>query len=121
MKRYGSVIAVAVVLLFGMTAFAQTTVESGKFSLNQSTPEYNLHQNTGERTLTIEVKFTKKFETKPEILLGVNAIDADNKTNLRYQVEVSFVSNEGFLLKVKTWADSKVYAISGSWMAIATK
>jgi hypothetical protein len=50
-------------------------------------------------------------------MLSVTQIDADKGFNNRYNVEVLSVSRDGFTVKIRTWADSKVYSISGYWLA----
>ncbi|MFO7444852.1 MAG: H-type lectin domain-containing protein [Ignavibacteriaceae bacterium] len=99
------------------TAFAQDGVQSGKFAINTSTANYNLHKNSGDRSVTIEINFTKPFEIKPTVVLSVTQLDADKDTNVRYGVDASSVSRDGFTIKVSTWADSKIYGLGGQWIA----
>lgn len=120
MKTSLIALGLAVLMGVGLSLNAQS-VDSGTFMLNQNTKGYNLHQNTGEREFTVEVKFNKKFESKPEIVLAVTSVDAEKTTNLRYALEKGFVSEEGFLLKVRTWADTKVYSLGGNWLAVSGK
>ncbi len=109
---------VCTVAFITLSLKAQTIGETGKFSVDSSTPGYTLNKGDGERTVTLEVKFTKKFTSKPDLIFAVNIVDANKECNLRYAVESSFVSAEGFLLKVKTWGDSKINQLSGSWIAV---
>ena len=67
--------------------------------------------------MTVEVNFTKPFEVKPKVILSVTQIDGDKAFNQRYNVEVLSVSRDGFTVKIRTWADSKIYGISGYWLA----
>ena len=96
---------------------AQVKIESNKFLANTSTPGYTLNQNTGDRSVTIEVAFDKPFDKKPTILLTVTLLDADTKTNIRYSVEATSISRDGFTLKISTWSDSKISGIGGNWVA----
>ena len=50
-------------------------------------------------------------------MVSVTQLDADKAFNSRYNVEVISVSRDGFTVKIRTWADSKVYSISGYWLA----
>ncbi|NPV11531.1 MAG: hypothetical protein HPY57_07055 [Ignavibacteria bacterium] len=50
-------------------------------------------------------------------MVGVNQIDADKTTNLRYKVEATTVSRDGFALKITTWGDTKIFGIGGFWIA----
>ena len=85
----------------------------------QETKYYTLHENTGERVFTVEVNFLKPFENKPDVVVGVSAIDAVSGTNLRYSLKAKSVSRDGFTVEVKTWGDSKILSIGGFWVAHA--
>jgi len=105
-------------MLFGFfTANAQQMIQSGKFSVNGDTPGYTLDKNTGDRSLTIEVTFLTPLETKPEIVLSIIGFDADKTENLRYSIEAKSVSRDGFTIKINTWGASKIYGLTGNWLA----
>ncbi len=57
------------------------------------------------------------YDVKPKVMLSVTQLDADKAFNSRYNVEVLSVSRDGFTVKIRTWSDSKVYSISGYWLA----
>lgn len=99
------------------SAFAQALKISGSWSVNQTLSAYSLDNNSGERSMTIEIKFETQFKKKPQIFLSVTQFDASKDNNVRYKVEAISVSRDGFTLKVKTWADSKIFSISGYWIA----
>lgn len=99
-------------------AQAEKKLQSGSWSVNQSIQGYSLDNNNGERSATIEIKFSKSFKSKPEIILSVTQLDASKDFNSRFNVETISVSRDGFTLKVKTWADSRIFSISGYWIAI---
>jgi hypothetical protein len=109
------IIAIMMILIFSITSFAQ--IQSGNWSVKEGQAGYNLNTNQGERTMTISVKFPVPFENKPKVALSVTQIDADKNANQRYNVEAISISRDGFTIKIKTWADSKVYSISGYWIA----
>jgi hypothetical protein len=92
-------------------------VQSGSWSVNQSLAGYSLDKNNGERTITIDIDFDNAFNKKPTIFLSVSQIDTDKETNVRYNVEAISISRDGFTLKVRTWADSKIFSLSGYWIA----
>ena len=100
-------------------AFSQAQVLSGGWGGNQETKYYTLHENTGERVFTVEVNFLKPFENKPDVVVGVSAIDAVSGTNLRYSLKAKSVSRDGFTVEVKTWGDSQILSIGGFWVAHA--
>jgi hypothetical protein len=96
---------------------AQTKILMGSWSFTKALPAYSLDQNNGERSMTIKIDFKKSFSKIPEVILSVTQIDADRLTNIRYKVDAISVSRDGFTLKANTWADSKIFSISGSWLA----
>ena len=92
-------------------------MQSSSWSVNQSLAGYSLDTNSGERTMTIDIDFETPFKEKPQIFLSVAQIDADKESNLRYNVEAISISRDGFTIKVRTWSDSKLFSISGYWVA----
>ena len=113
----------SLLLVFGLTtlSFAQSQVESGKWGVSTSKTGYTLDGNAGDRSMTIDVSFDVPFDEKPDIILGVTMMDATTQTNIRYSVSPMSVSRDGFTIKVATWSDSKIYGISGYWIAHAKK
>lgn len=98
-------------------SLAQTKTQSGIWSVNPSLEDYSLDKNEGDRSMTIEVNFKTPFKNKPQIAVSITQLDCDKESNLRYNVEVLSASGDGFTIKVKTWADSKIFSISGYWIA----
>jgi hypothetical protein len=111
----------SLLLVFGLTtlSFAQAQVESGEWNISTTSTGYTLDENTGDRSMTIDVSFAEPFDEKPNIIIGVTMIDATTKTNIRYNVSPMSVSRDGFIIKVATWSDSKIYGIGGYWIAHA--
>jgi hypothetical protein len=110
-------LTLGLLLMVSAVAFSQTQVLSGDWGGNQETKYYTLHENTGERVFTVEVNFLKPFEDKPDVVVGVSAIDAVSGSNLRYSLKAKSVSRDGFTVEVKTWGDSKILSIGGFWVA----
>jgi hypothetical protein len=101
-----------------LTGFSSAqTIQSSSWSVNQSLAGYSLDTNNGERTMTIDIDFEIPFKEKPQIFLSVAQIDADKESNVRYNVEAISISRDGFTIKVRTWSDSKLFSISGYWVA----
>jgi hypothetical protein len=117
MKKLFSISFVLFFILSSSYLFAQVAIQSGTFSANTSTPGYTLDKNSGDRSVTIEVNFDKPFDKKPTVVLAVVKLDADNKTNLRYNIETLSVSRDAFTVKISTWSEGKIYGIGGSWIA----
>lgn len=110
---------ISFLLLFIGFASAQTLVQSGQWTVSSASDKYSLDSNQGERTMTLDVDFDRPFETKPDVFLSVTLGDLSNATNARFTVEAMSVSRDGFTIKVRTWADSKIFSIGGYWLAHA--
>ena len=116
MKNIYTFIFLTLFFLLSISASAQK-MQSSSWSVNQSLAGYSLDSNNGERTMTIDIDFETPFKEKPQIFLSVAQIDADKESNLRYNVEAISISRDGFTLRVRTWSDSKLFSISGYWVA----
>ncbi len=116
MKKIFLLFITGILFLFSFSADAQTT-QSSSWSVNQSLPAYSLDKNNGDRTMVLDIRFDKTFTEKPQVFLSVTQIDSDKESNTRYNAEAISISCEGFTLVVHTWADSKIYSISGYWIA----
>jgi hypothetical protein len=117
MKKF--LLTLGLFFMVSAVAFSQAQVLSGSWGGNQETKYYTLHENSGERVFTVEVNFLKPFENKPNVVVGVSAIDAVSGGNLRYSLKAKSVSRDGFTVEVKTWGDSKILSIGGFWVAHA--
>jgi len=117
MKKF--LLTLGLFLMVSAVAFSQSQVLSGSWGGNQETKYYTLHENTGDRVFTVEVNFLKPFENKPDVVVGISAIDAVTGGNLRYSLKAKSVSRDGFTVEVKTWGDSKILSINGFWVAHA--
>jgi hypothetical protein len=110
---------ILLLILFSFTTFAQSTILRGSWSVNPALAEYSLDKNNGDRNMILAIKFDTPFEKTPEIILSVSQLDADKNSNLRYKAEAVSVSKDGFTIKVRTWADSRIFSMSGYWLAAA--
>jgi hypothetical protein len=120
MKTRLFIIVLALVLM-SFSAISQTHLQSAAFSLDKNTKEFALDSGKGDRVAQIEITFATPFESKPEIAIAVSSLDASKDTNLRYSVKAIGVSRDGFTLQVKTWDDSKIFGIGGTWIAYTNK
>lgn len=115
MKNYFLPALMVLFVFFSLSSFSQTLI--GTWTAKENIGSYNLHQGSGERMTTFSVKFPKPFEKSPEIFLSITQLDASSKTNVRYNVEVLHVDTNGFKIKIRTWADTQIFSISGFWLA----
>ena len=117
MRKILFILTIALAVCMISTSFAQTKVLSGYWSVSKNTQGYTLAENSGDRSVTITVNFLDPFENKPDVTLGVTLLDATSDKNVRYKVEALSVSRDAMTIKISTWADTKIYGISGYWMA----
>jgi hypothetical protein len=74
----------------------------------------------GRRFDQIRVEFpVGRFTRPPKVHVMLNQLDTDQAINTRISVDAIDVTQSGFILEVSTWADSKVYGVGVSWIAIA--
>lgn len=106
----------ALFLVLSVGLFAQQ-IESGVFDVNTNTKGYTLDKNSGDRIFTLEVRFNTPFETIPDVIVGLNKMEFDKNTNARADVQATAVSRDGFVLRIKTWGDTRVLVLGGSWVA----
>lgn len=104
-------------LMVSAVAFSQAQVLSGTWGASKTTEGYTLAENSGDRSVTISVNFLEPFENKPDVILGVTLLDATSDKNVRYKVETLSVSRDAMTIKISTWADTKIFGISGYWLA----
>jgi len=117
------IIIAACCILFsalGMVAYSQE-IQVGTFTITSTIEGYSLNNGSGERTVSVEVTFPKGFEVKPEVVLNLNSVDADKTVNTRISMKPVSISRDGFTIQVKTWADSKINLVGGTWIAVAQK
>jgi outer membrane usher protein FimD/PapC len=116
MKNIYTFIFLSLFFLLSISSSAQK-MQSSSWSVNQSLAAYSLDKNDGERQMTIDIDFETPFKEKPQIILSITQMDSDKEANVRVKVEAISISRDGFTLKVSTWADSKLFSISGYWLA----
>ena len=117
MKKVLFVFTILLAMGLISTSLAQTKELSGYWSASKNTSGYTLAENSGDRSVTIQINFLDPFENKPDVTLGVTLLDATSDKNVRYKVEALSVSRDGMTIKISTWADTKIFGISGYWMA----
>lgn len=115
-KALFTVLFLVLAVGFSTSLYAQQ-IQSGIFDADYNTSGFTLHENSGDRIFTHEVRFEKPFETIPNVVLGINKLEADKDTNVRVDVTATAVSRDGFVIRMKTWSDTKIIVVGGSWIA----
>lgn len=107
-------------LVFAVTsAFSQENTQKADFTYGSDSPGWTLNQNSGNRIFTTFIAFDKPFQSVPTMLLSITGFDVPlgSSNGIRVKVSTEKISQGGFIIHVETWADSKVNAVMGSWIA----
>ncbi len=72
----------------------------------------------GERSRTQAVVFSERFRAPPAVQCALSMWDIDNSTNARVEVSAEAITEEGFTVVFRTWADTHVARARVCWMAI---
>ncbi|MCX7983782.1 MAG: H-type lectin domain-containing protein [Bacteroidetes bacterium] len=119
MKKLALLSLVCFILASFVTLTYAQEIQGGNFSYSSSTAGYTLHKGNGDRVFTVEINFEKPFTTKPDVFVSLNSIDANKNANIRVEAKAISVSRDGFTIQIKTWSDSQINMVGGSWIAIA--
>ncbi len=79
MKTPSIFIIILFLIAFSSVITAQT--QSGFWESKIGDTSYNLDSGTGERSITLEVKFSKSYEVKPKVFVSVSQLDVDKNYN----------------------------------------
>mmetsp|Transcript_13502 Transcript_13502/g.29635 ORF Transcript_13502/g.29635 Transcript_13502/m.29635 type:complete len:589 (-) Transcript_13502:140-1906(-) len=70
-----------------------------------------------ERTTFVNVRFSRAFDLPPSVALALGSIDADCASPIRIDTFADTISEEGFRLHLKTWANSTTRRVRVAWYA----
>ncbi|MCZ7601373.1 MAG: OmpA family protein [Melioribacteraceae bacterium] len=118
MKR---LFVVAIIILMSALLLNAQEMQSGQWRLTPSDGGFSLNSGNGDRIMQKEVRFKKPLDSMPNVSVTVAFLDADKNQNIRYDVKAISVSRDGFLIRIKTWGDTKIFGIGGYWFAEAEK
>lgn len=94
-------------------------LRSGSWRVTLNDADFILNQGSGDRIMQKEVRFSPPFESMPNVSVFATFIDAQKGENLRYDVKAIGVSRDGFIIRIKTWNNTKLLGIGGDWIAEA--
>jgi len=92
-------------------------IETGNVHCGDSTHWKNDAQ--GDWSNTVDHVFSRPYRQPPIMELGVVELDHDSNANTRFYVEVKKVDEKGFTVKCTTWADSRLFDLTVSWISVA--
>lgn len=88
-------------------------IMSGSFNISDIRP-WNQPQLKNSK----KIKFDKKFECIPRVLVALNGLDVSNDANLRVNTVAKDITTEGMTLHIDSWADTTLYWAEASYLAI---
>ena len=104
-------------------------IKAGKLGMHEHSPHVSTYECSRNNALYAERtptgrnkrtrKFTKAYLEPPRVLIGISHLDFSPHQPLRARANVSEVTPVSFRPLLETWADSRCYGISGSWLEIA--
>ena len=99
-----------------------TIVQAGTFiyGYNNNPGEWHLDQGSGERLFDAEIKFAQPFSSPPTVVIALTGLDSSGSANTRVVLSSGDVTPMDFEIVVKTWADSLVYTVWGTWTAFGS-
>jgi len=108
-----------------MANYSGATFESGDFAANFADQGWTLDRiirdsngDTTWRSYPIEIKFEDNFTEAPQVLTNITLFYASNEAHVRFMIYVEHVEKDGCELVLRSWGDSKIYWVEGSWLAI---
>lgn len=72
----------------------------------------------GDRECRHIVTFPEPFRLPPAVHVGITMWDTDHQANARADLTAENVTETGFHLVFRTWADTRIARIRADWMAI---
>jgi len=72
----------------------------------------------GERTRRHSIRFTERFRALPAVHCALSMWDIDSATNGRVEVSAENITEDGFDVVFRTWADTHIARARVRWMAI---
>ena len=73
---------------------------------------------TGPRERRTPVAFDTSFSTPPTVQVTISLWDMDRNTNLRADIQAENITEAGFEIVFRTWADTRIARIRTTWTAI---
>jgi len=95
--------------------------ETGKIALpaNKNRELYERNYK-GRASHVVSQRFTKKFNDKPDLVIGLVMIDGGIGI-VRVEIFADQITPEGFTMHFDTWEDSRLDNAAASWIAIGRR
>jgi len=100
------------------TVESSDKIECGSFNKTFWNTGHPFENGNGDREFNTLVPFKSAFKSPPHVALAISGIDSSGDSNHRILVYPKEVTNEGFIIELKTWGDSTIFMITVNWFAI---
>ncbi|MDP5084606.1 MAG: H-type lectin domain-containing protein [Yoonia sp.] len=72
----------------------------------------------GPRQSRAPVRFSEPYAKPPHVQVSISMWDIANTTNIRADIQAEDITNEGFDIVFRTWADTQVARVRVAWTSI---
>ena len=72
----------------------------------------------GERTRLHTIRFAEPYRSPPTVQCALSMLDIDSGTNARVEVSAEKITETGFEVVFRTWADTRIARARVRWMSI---
>jgi hypothetical protein len=119
-------IIVCVLLSAASVVASSQSIQKADFVYSVNSQGWVLAEGTGERYFIDFITFDKPYDAPPAVVLMLHGFDAttdkdpdnaDKPESVRLYVTPEKITKSGFVIRLKTWGDSKLGAVWGTWMA----
>lgn len=77
----------------------------------------DMWSGTGPREHRQWVEFSEAYASVPVVQVGLSMWDMDNSTNPRMDISAENISEQGFDIVFKTWADTRIARVRADWVS----
>jgi len=94
-------------------------IKSGEVTFHKD--QHPTMLGSGVRNYSDFIRFDRHFRDVPKVVLSVRNFDILNSANARVSLSAADESHDGFELTLHTWADTRIWALTVSWIAYAAR
>jgi len=73
---------------------------------------------TEPRVFSFVVAFERAFSSAPLVHAAIAGFDVENHDSARLRVRAENITPTGFVIRVETWLNTRVWGVEVSWLAI---
>ena len=94
-------------------------IQSGEYTAFFPCGQHYMNKDEGARTFTQHIKFEKKYEVIPRVMVSLSSLDACtfNNKNVRVKINATNIDTSGFDIQIITWFNSSLFEVKVSWIS----